>query len=228
MRRGGGGRLIRVALAAIGAALIALVLAQVLLPGIAASTIRSRVGRYGRVLSVSVSAWPAVELLWGSADSVTVSAGALKLTPAQAVGLIAQTDGVTRLQATLTGVQIGPLLLQRARLDKRGAQLTGDGELSAPAAVAALPVGVRVFPLASRAGRVKVRVSGGLFGLGGAVEAVAEARKGRLVVYPLAPSLQGLRLTLFADPRIAVEGVGVGFASEQPLVYQLRMSARLR
>jgi hypothetical protein len=228
MRRGGGGRLIRVALPAIGAALIALVLAQVLLPGIAASTIRSRVGRYGGVSSVSVSAWPAVELLWGSADSVTVSASDLRLTPAQAAGLIAQADGVTRLQATITSVHIGPLLLQRARLGKRGAELTGEGELSAAAAAAALPVGVRVFPLASRSGRVTVRVSGGLFGFGGAVEAVAEARNGQLVAYPLGRSLQGLRLTLFADPRIAVEGVAVGVASEQPLVYQLRMRARLR
>ena len=38
--------------------------------GIAASRISSRVGRYGKVQSVSVSAWPAVELLWGHADSV--------------------------------------------------------------------------------------------------------------------------------------------------------------
>ena len=47
-----------------GACLV-LALAQVLLPRIAASRISSRVGRYGTVQSVSVKAWPAVELLWG-------------------------------------------------------------------------------------------------------------------------------------------------------------------
>ena len=56
--------------------MLLLVLAQLLLPRIAASRISSRVGRYGTVQSVSVSAWPAVELLWGHADSVRVKAGA--------------------------------------------------------------------------------------------------------------------------------------------------------
>ena len=58
---------------------LALALAQLLLPGIAASRISSRVGRYGEVQSVSVSAWPAVKLLWGSADSVTVRARSLRV-----------------------------------------------------------------------------------------------------------------------------------------------------
>ena len=65
---------------------LVLALAQLLLPRIAASRICSRVGRYGQFDSVSVSAWPAVELLWGSADSVQVQAGSLALNPAQAPG----------------------------------------------------------------------------------------------------------------------------------------------
>ena len=53
-----------------GSAGLALVLAQLFLPRIAASRISSRVGSYGKVSSVSVSALPAMELLWGDADSV--------------------------------------------------------------------------------------------------------------------------------------------------------------
>ena len=83
MRRGGGGpRRLRIALLAAAGVLLLLGLAQLLLPRIASSTISSRVGRYGKVESVSVSAWPAVELLWGSADSVRVKARRLSLSPA--------------------------------------------------------------------------------------------------------------------------------------------------
>ena len=55
----------RIAAGLAGAIALVLVLAQLLLPGIAASRISSRVGKYGTVESVSVSAWPAIELLWG-------------------------------------------------------------------------------------------------------------------------------------------------------------------
>jgi len=49
-----------------GGAVLLLGLAQLFLPRIAAGRITSRLGRYGRVESVSVSAWPAVKLLWGA------------------------------------------------------------------------------------------------------------------------------------------------------------------
>ncbi|MGD1058944.1 MAG: hypothetical protein ABR992_16185, partial [Solirubrobacteraceae bacterium] len=57
--------------------IVLLALAQVVLPRIAVSRIESRVGRYGKVQSVSVSAWPAVELLWGHVGSVHVRAKSL-------------------------------------------------------------------------------------------------------------------------------------------------------
>jgi hypothetical protein len=60
-----------------------LALAQVFLPGIAAERIESRLERYGRVAGVSVTAWPAIELLWGHADSVRVHALRLNLNTAQ-------------------------------------------------------------------------------------------------------------------------------------------------
>ncbi len=53
------------------------VLAQVFLPSLAARRVRDRVARYGTVRSVSVSAFPAVKLLWGKADTVNVDAGTL-------------------------------------------------------------------------------------------------------------------------------------------------------
>ena len=57
---------------------------------------------------------------------------------------------------------------------------------------------------------------------------MAGASEGKLVAHPLGFLIEGLRLTLFADPHVYVEGVGASVAGEQPLSYRLSMSARLR
>ena len=59
-------------LATVGVVLLLLVVAQLALPGIAAQRIRDQLGPSGQVTSVDVSAFPAIELLWHQADSVTV------------------------------------------------------------------------------------------------------------------------------------------------------------
>ena len=77
----------------IGAALLgAIVLAQLFLPKIAAGRIASHLRKYGTVHNVSVSAWPALELLWRHADSVTVRAGGLRMSPNQTRKLPALTS----------------------------------------------------------------------------------------------------------------------------------------
>jgi hypothetical protein len=218
----------RIALALLLFAAVLLALAQIVLPRIAAGQISSRVGRYGTVESVKVSAWPAIELLWGRADSVSLTARNLTLTPAQSVDLLAQARDTARLDFTATDVREGPLRLSEAHLRKRGAELTGEGLITAADVTAALPPGVRVELLGSREGRVEVRVGGGLFGLGASVTAVAGAGAGQLVVRPLIRPLQGLSLTLFSDPRVQVDGVSAVVASRTPTSYRLGMSATLR
>jgi hypothetical protein len=228
MRRGGGGRGRRLALSVAGALLLLLALAQLLLPRIAASTISSRVSRYGKVQSVSVSAWPAIELLWGSADSVRVSAGDLALAPSQAAKLLAEASGVARMDVAAAGVRLGSLPLLDATLSKRGSRLEGAATVERAGATAALPEGFSVVLLHSEAGRIEVRASGGLFGVGGSVDAVALAEHGSLVVHPLGFLVEGLQLTLFSDPRIHVEGVGARELNNTPPSYRLSMSATLR
>src|ERR1700738_948787 len=119
-RAGGGGRTMRrlVVPPLAGAALILLV-AQLALPSIATDRISSRVGRYGVLEKVSVSAWPAIELLWGSADSASVRAKRLRLSPSQAAKLLWEARGVDRLELTASELQVGPLRLSGARLHKR-------------------------------------------------------------------------------------------------------------
>ena len=63
------------------------------------------------------------------------------------------------------------------------------------------------------------------------VEAVAEAQEGKVVVHPLGFLFEGLKLTLFAESHVYVEGVGASAApgpSGQGAGYRLSFRARLR
>ena len=211
-----------------GAAVLALALAQVLLPRIAASRISSRVGRYGTVQSVSVKAWPAVELLWGSVDSVRVRARSLALSPAQAAKLLWEARGTASMEVSAESVQLGSLRLSDASLRKRGNALSAQALTTEADVKAALPAGFDVHLLRSEGGEVEVQATGALFGVGASVDAVAGASEGKLVAHPLGFLLEALQLTLFSDPHVYVEGVGASVHSEQPLSYRLTMSASLR
>ncbi len=229
MRRGGGvSGWRRAALWAAGALVLALAVAQVLLPRIAASVISSRVGRYGRVSSVSVSAWPAVKLLWGSVDSVKLRATSLALEPAQAAKLLWEARDVVSMDVSAQQVQVGSLVLSDARMSKRGSALSAQAQASEAAVSAALPSGFTLALLRSEGGQVQVRASGGLFGVGTSVNAVAQASEGRLVAHPQGFLIEGLRLTLFSDEHVYVEGVGASVLRSRPLRYGLSMRASLR
>jgi hypothetical protein len=228
MRRGGGGTGRRLALSLAATALLLLALAQVLLPRIAASTISSRISRYGSVASVSVSAWPAITLLWGSADSVRVRARRLALEPAQAAKLLWEARGITRMDVSAERVKVGPLALTGATLTKRAQHLAARADAGEADVRAALPEGFDVRLLRSAGGEVEVQASGGLFGVGAVVDAVALARGGRLVAHPVGFPLEGLQLTLFADRHVRVEGVGASELRAHPASYRLSMSASLR
>jgi hypothetical protein len=199
-----------------------------ILPRLAVSRITSRVGRYGRVESVSVSAWPAVELLWGSVGSVRVRARSLALSPAQAAKLLWEARGTASMDVSAESVQVGSLRLSDASLHKRGNALTAQALTSEADVKAALPAGFDVRLLRSEGGEVEVQATGGLFGVDASVDAVAGASEGKLVAHPLGFLLEALHLTLFSDPHVYVEGVGASVHSEQPLSYRLTMSARLR
>jgi hypothetical protein len=218
----------RLLLSLVGGLVLLLALAQVLLPRIAASRISSRVGRYGKVRSVSVSAWPAVKLLWGDADSVRVSAKSLALSPAQVGGLLWEGRGASSMDVSAASVRLGTLRLTDASLRQRGGQLSAQALVSEADVKAALPAGFDVRLLRSEAGEVEVQATGGLFGVGASVNAVAGASGGKLVAHPLGFLIEGLRLTLFSDPHVYVEGIGASVAGEQPLTYRVTMSARLR
>jgi LmeA-like phospholipid-binding len=211
-----------------GAIVLLLVLAQLLLPRIAASVVSSRVGRYGKVESVSVTAWPAVKLLWGSVDSVHVRANSLALSPQQAAKLLWEARGTGSMDVSAQRVRVGSLQLSDATLSKHGNALTAQASASEADVKAALPEGFEVQLLRSEGGEVEVQASGSLFGVGASVKAIAQASGGKLVVHPLGFLIDGFHLMVFADPHVYVEGVGASVQTRQPLSYRLSMTARLR
>jgi hypothetical protein len=225
----GGGRILRIAIILAVVALMLLAVAQLLLPTIAASTISSRIGRYGNVSSVSVKAFPAIKLLWGDADQVNVVAKDLVMTPEQTAGLLHEAKGTEKLNARVATLKMGPLRLTTARLQKRGDRVSAAATISEQAVAEALPPGVSISLLESGEGKVHVRVSGGLFGVGATINADGLAEGGKLVARPNGFPLGALRLTLFSDPRVEVEGVGAHVVTPKPNgSYRLTMRGRLR
>jgi hypothetical protein len=102
---------------------------------------------------------------------------------------------------------VGSLRLTNTSLQKHGSALRAQGEVSAQDVKRALPEGVEVVLVKSEKGMVEVRASGGLFGVSASVEAVAQAEDGKLVARPTGLLLGALRLTVFEDPNVYVEGV---------------------
>ena len=64
-----------IALAVLGVVLALLIVAQLVLPGVAEQELRDQLSQSGTVLEVKVTAFPAVKLLWHHADSVVLRMG---------------------------------------------------------------------------------------------------------------------------------------------------------
>jgi LmeA-like phospholipid-binding len=220
----------RIAVALAAGIVLVLVLAQLLLPGIAANRISTRLGSYGSVESVSVKAFPALKLLWHKADSVTVKATSLKLTPAQTAALLWEARGLNDIDLTASSMTEGPLRLHDVSVRKRGKSLTGQAQMTAADADSALPEGFGLQLLGGEGGEVKVRASGGLFGVGGSLDALVLASDGKLIARPVGFPLDALTLTLFSEPHVYVAGVGARAISGPGGApsYQLGIRAALR
>ena len=215
-------------LAALGAVLLGLlllVIAQLVLPGVAEQRIRDQLQGSGQVLSVHVSAFPAIELLWHHADSVDVRLGRYSSTPARLSSLLDQARNVGTLTASAREVQTGLLTLRGAVLHKHGDQLTGTARVTEADIRTALPVLRSVTPVASGDGSLTLRGTATLFGVSGAVDATVGAQDGKLVVVPDVPFGALATVTVFSDPRVKVQSVG---ATATAGGFIVRATARLR
>jgi hypothetical protein len=213
------------ALAFVLVLVVVLGVGQLVLPGIAAQSLRDRLGHSGQVLSVKVSAFPAIELLWHQASSVVVRLGRYRSTPEGLAGLLAQSGDVGSLTASAAELDTGLLTLRDATLHKRGSQLTGTAQVTEADIRAALPVLQSVTPVASSDGQLTVQGTASLLGVTASVDATVSAQDGALVVQPDVPFGALATIRVFSDPRLDVQSVG---ATPTAAGFAVRAAARLR
>jgi hypothetical protein len=204
------------ALAIVGLIVVLLVVAQLVLPGIAAQNLRDRLEKSGPVLEVQVHAFPAIELLWHQADRVVVRVGRYHSNPGHLTSLLDETADAGSLDASATELDTGLITLHDATLRKRGNQLTGSASVTPSDLQTALGGTIQgLRPVASGNGELTFR--GTVLGI--TADATLRAQNGVLVISPDVPLLNLITLTVFKDPHVYVEGVGAsgtskGFALE--------------
>src|SRR5437899_2196921 len=106
---------------AAGLIVVLLVVAQAVLPGIAGNRIEDRLTQGGGTASVSVSALPAVRLLFNEGQSLTATGSGLNLQPQSAnANVLQELDGFNQVNLNLTNFQAGPLSVSRFELTRSG------------------------------------------------------------------------------------------------------------
>jgi hypothetical protein len=198
-------RLIALALAAL--VLVVLVVAQLLLPGIAAQELRNDLEQSGTVLEVKVSAFPAIKLLWHHADTVVVRMGRYRSGASQLGDTLGRAVDAGSLDASAQELDVGPLTLRNATLRKRGIELTGAATVTQADLRSVVFFLDNVEPVASGNGRLTLRGTASFLGLKATVDATVAAQNGALVVAPDVPFGGIATLTLFDDPHVQVQSV---------------------
>jgi hypothetical protein len=198
----------------IGVVLLVLVVGQLVLPGIAEQRLRDRLSHNGTVLSVKVSAFPAITLLWHHADKVVIRMASYQSGSGSLGGQLDEASDVGTLEASTQVFRSGLLTLRNASLHKHGDQLTGTATVTEQDLRTAVPFIDNVQPVASSGdGTLTLRGSATLLGVTATVDATVAAQNGKLVVAPNIPFGGLATLTLFDDPNLAVENVSASPAA---------------
>ena len=191
---------------AVGAAVLVvalLVLSQVALPLLAESRLRSELADTGRVTSVSVSAFPALKLLAGRADSVRVRMSSGSLGVGDLGERLASTSRADSLDFQVDEFSLGPLRIRDVSLEKDGDALVGTASITSADLAAALPVDLGLRPVESDDGALVMEAQVGPV----AVRGRLSDSDGALLIAP--DGLLGgfASVTVFDDPRVHVDGV---------------------
>jgi hypothetical protein len=208
-----------------GALILLLVVAQLVLPGIAEDRLHDRLAKSGQVLEVHVSAFPAIQLLWHNADSVKVRLGRYRSDSGQISKLLSDAGGVGSIDASIQELDSGLLTVHDATLRKRGDELTGTATVTEADVVRAFPILQSVQPVASGNGQLILRGTASLFGVTATVDATVAAQGGKLVVQPNVPFGGLATVTVFSDPHVSVEGVAAAPAAGG---FRVTVRARMR
>ncbi|HEY2772368.1 MAG TPA: hypothetical protein VGI87_17460 [Solirubrobacteraceae bacterium] len=190
-----------------GVIVVLLVIAQLVLPGIAANRLKDRLKKSGDVIEVKVSAFPAIKLLWHHADSVRIRVGTYRAAPSSVGSQLAQAGDAGSIDASATQFTSGLLTVHDATLRKRGNQLTATARVEDADLVRAVPILESVQPVASGNGQLVLRGTASLFGVSATVNATVAASGGKLVIAPDVPFGALATITVFSNPHVSVQGV---------------------
>lgn len=213
---------ILVALAGILCAAVAA--AQVVLPGFAEGRIRAHLGHQATGLRVDVQARPAVKLLWGRVDRVTIAADRLRADDSpqrppldELLGrahAISELDlSVRRLQAP-HGIEV-----RDVRLRKDGDRISARAGLDLGRLRGALPAGLEVKPLPAPGGQILLEGGATPFGTPLGARARVLTQDGRVVIRAEGlPFASLVTIPVFSSDRIAVDGLGARSSGDGLLV----------
>jgi hypothetical protein len=213
------------AIAVAGVVVLVLVVAQLLLPGIAEQSLRDRLSRSGNVLSVDVQAFPAIKLLWHHADRVVIRLGRYRSATGPLGSLLSDAADVGSLDASAIEVQAGLLTVRDATLRKRGDRLIGTARVTQADLRTAVPILQSVVPVTATAGQLTLRGTATLLGVSASVDATVRPQNGQLVVVPDVPFGGLATITAFSNPHVDVDGVS---ARPAPGGFSVTATARLR
>ena len=205
--------------------LILLVVAQLVLPGIAEQQLRDRLNRSGRVESVHVSAFPAIELLWNDADRVVVRMRNYHSGTGHLGSLLSEAGGVGSLDASAGVLTAGLLTVHDAVFQKRGDRVSATAAVTEADLRSAIPVLDSVVPVGSGNGELTVQGTVTLFGVTATVDATARAQNGQIVVTPDVPLGGFATITVFSNPAVEVQGVA---ANPTPTGFTVSAVGRIR
>jgi hypothetical protein len=191
----------------IAAVVVVIAASQVFLPRIAERDVRSRIGQDGEVLGVKVSAFPAIQLLWHHADTVSIKLGNYRTPPDDVPGLLQEAGDVGTLKVSIGTLRSGQLTLRDVTLTKRGSELVGSARVEDADLRAALPVIDSVTPISSADGQLRLRGKGGAFGISATVTAVVTTSDGKVVVAPAGLLGDFLNVTVFDNRGVYVQSV---------------------
>ena len=186
---------------------VLLVVAQLVLPGIAEQQLRDRLSSSGEVEHVEVHAFPAIELLWNQADRVVVRMRSYHSGTAHLTSLLNEANDVDALDVSAGTLTAGLLTVHDAVLRKRGSAMSASALVTEADLRSAIPVLQSVVPVASGGGELTLRGTASLFGISATVDATVHTQNGAIVVIPDVPFGGFATLTVFSSPDLYVTGV---------------------
>jgi len=183
--------------------------AQLVLPGIAADNVRDQLQKSGRVENVQVDAFPALKLIFHKADTVTVKMASYTSSTSRLTNLLEESNDVGTLHASAGTFTDGLLTLHDATLTKHGDTLTGTAQVDEKDLTHAIPLIKSVTPIASTGGTLTLRGTAELPIVGDiTVPFVVEVQNGALIAAPDIPVVGGLAtLQLFKNAHLTITRV---------------------